>query len=87
MASEVTSVGSINPVADFKALIARQTEDLLVDASKQLMARIDDLLDLYIGGSTDRFLEMVKALRAEMMRDEPGLFNDFRMCSQPSALP
>ena len=77
---EVTAVGSTTPVADFLALIGRKTENMLVTASKQLIARINDLVDLYVGGSTDPFLSMVQTLRKELVHDESKLFNDFCAC-------
>lgn len=77
MRTEVTSVGSITPVADYLAILSRKTEDLLVSASQQLMQRVDDLIDFYVGGSTGQFAEMVKALRRELLQDEPKMFNDF----------
>ena len=75
--SEVTSVGSVNPVSDYKALLAKKTKDMLVPASTQLMQRIDDIVDLYVGGPTGHFKDMVLALRQGVMASEPKMFNSF----------
>ena len=75
--AEVTQVGALNPVDDYLNLVSRRTEDLLVDASKQLIRRIEDLVDVYIGGATGSFLQMVQVLRKHTLREEPSLFNDF----------
>ena len=92
------TVGSVNPVKDFHELLADKSEDHLVKASKQLFQRIEDLVDLYVGGATDPFLDMVQALRNACVKDEPRLFNDSRLrldhileitrhycCSDPTA--
>ncbi len=77
MKKEVTSVGSTTPVADFVAMTSRRDVDLLVPACKGLMQRVEDLVELYVGGGTDPFADMVAAMRAACVRDEPMLFNDF----------
>jgi hypothetical protein len=41
-------------------LSIQQTEDNLVRASKELMRRIEDVVDLYTGGNTDKFVAMVE---------------------------
>ena len=51
------------------------------------MRRIDDLVELYVGGPTEPFQEMVKVLRKACAKDEPAFFNTFRVlsCSSWSA--
>jgi hypothetical protein len=44
------------------------------------MRRIEDLVELYVGGATDPFTDMVRALRKACAKDEPLLFNNFRAC-------
>jgi hypothetical protein len=91
--SSVTSVGSTTPVADYLTLLSDTSEDMLVKSSKvlqhslhhtsntlqQLMRRIDDLVELYVGGPTEPFQEMVKVLRKACAKDEPAFFNTFCM--------
>ena len=77
----VRDVGSVTPVADFLELVADQSEDQLVKAARQLHRRIEDLMDLYVGGATDPVLEMVLVLRRACVTDEPRLFNDSRVCA------
>ncbi len=75
--AEVSAVGSVTPVEDYIALVGRRTEDLLVPASEQLIKRIEDLVDVYIGGPLGPFVAMVDVLRRHLVRDEPALFNTF----------
>jgi ATP-dependent DNA helicase 2 subunit 2 len=74
---EVTAVGSVNPVDDYIAMVTRQTEDLLVEASNQLAQRIEALVDVYIGGPIGPFAAMVEVMRRHTVRDQPAHFNDF----------
>jgi len=77
MKDEVKQVGSTTPIEDYNALISRTTEDNLETASKQLMKRIEDVVDLYAGGDAGKFTAMVTILRQELKTDHPTMFNGF----------
>lgn len=76
---EVTEVGTLDPVSDYRTLIGRKDIDNFDDASKQLQQVVLKLVkesfgDTYYGKAMD----CVKALREEAVRhSETEMFNSF----------
>lgn len=75
----VSSVGFINPVKDFEAILARRDIDLVDQAIEQMKARILQLVNDSIRDQLfKKALDCLVSLRKGCVReDEPDAFNDF----------
>jgi ATP-dependent DNA helicase 2 subunit 2 len=75
----VADVGTINPVADFKAMLSRRDVDLVGKAIKQMKERIVKYVNESIKDSYyDKALECLRSLRAGCIQEEePNAFNSF----------
>ncbi|KAJ7388679.1 X-ray repair cross-complementing protein 5 [Desmophyllum pertusum] len=76
---QVTQVGTVDPVGDFRTIISQRDEDRFDEAAKQMRARI---LQLVLDSFRDQFyakaLECVKTLREEAIKaGESGMLNTF----------
>lgn len=76
---QVTQVGTVDPVGDFRTMISQRDEDRFDEAAKQLRERI---LQLVLDSFRDQFyakaLECVKVLREEAIKaGESVMFNTF----------
>lgn len=60
MRKEVTAVGSTDPVKDFQAMVKRGDADTTRRACEQMVKHITDTVELFVGGSVDKFRDMVK---------------------------
>ncbi|KAK3699754.1 hypothetical protein QZH41_015603, partial [Actinostola sp. cb2023] len=76
---EVTEVGTVEPVEDFKVLIARKNVNLFKDASSQMKDRIVQLImDSFGEQFFAKALSCVTVLRKESIKaGESQMFNDF----------
>ncbi|XP_077305776.1 X-ray repair cross-complementing protein 5 [Lithobates pipiens] len=73
----VTSVGSVNPVEDFQALV-RQKKMNFQDVSNQLVQRIYEFVDTKQSQYYLKSMNCIKCLRTEAIRlSGPQIFNDF----------
>ncbi|RDD39534.1 X-ray repair cross-complementing protein 5 [Trichoplax sp. H2] len=75
----VTEVGTVQPVQDFKAMINQKDEDRFEEACKQMKSRIWQLVMDSIGSQLfPKAMDCLKALREECVRlGEPAVFNQF----------
>ncbi|XP_073251485.1 X-ray repair cross-complementing protein 5-like isoform X1 [Porites lutea] len=76
---EVTQVGTVDPVGDFRAIISRRDEDKFDEAAKQMRERIVQLvLDSFGDQLYGKALDCVKALRVEAIKaGESAMLNMF----------
>lgn len=76
---EVTQVGTVDPVGDFRAIISRRDEDKFDEAAKQMRERIVQLvLDSFGDQFYGKALDCVKALRVEAIKaGESAMLNMF----------
>jgi ATP-dependent DNA helicase 2 subunit 2 len=74
-----SDVGSINPVQDFKAMLARRDVDLVDKAIGQMKERINQLVEDSIRTQLyPKAIECLQALRQGCIQeDEPQKFNDY----------
>ncbi|KAK0066306.1 X-ray repair cross-complementing protein 5 [Biomphalaria pfeifferi] len=75
----VTQVGTVTPVEDFKSLISRRDEDLFEEACDQMQNYIQQIVLQSFGQQNySKALDCVKALReACIQKMEPNIFNTF----------
>ncbi|XP_068705465.1 X-ray repair cross-complementing protein 5-like [Montipora foliosa] len=76
---EITQVGTVDPVGDFRSIISQKDEDRFDEAAKQMRERILQLvLDSFRNQFYTKALDCVKALREEAIKaGESAMFNTF----------
>ena len=78
IATKVTSVGDTTPVADYISLCDDKAGDNLVSATKGLQQRINDIVEMFVGGSTHPFASALEEMKKYcILGMEVELFNNF----------
>ncbi|CAL1541131.1 unnamed protein product [Lymnaea stagnalis] len=77
--ADVTEVGSVTPIEDFRALVSRRDKDMFEEACEQMQKRIEQIVMLSFGQQTySKALDCLKTLRQECVKkSEPKVFNSF----------
>merc|ERR1719272_1103741 len=78
IATKVTSVGDTTPVADYIALCDDKAGDNLISATKGLQQRVNDIVEMFVGGSTHPFAAALETMKKYcILGMEVELFNTF----------
>ncbi|XP_059149965.1 X-ray repair cross-complementing protein 5-like [Physella acuta] len=77
--ANITEVGTVMPIEDFKALIGRRDDDLFDEACQQMQRRIEEIVMQSFGQQTySKAMDCLKTLREECIKKlEPGVYNAF----------